>query len=120
MALKTGKTVIAAGFDTVWRTRVVAYRIAIIQHLIAGLDQQKIAFRTADLGNIQSSEFRQVGFGQGPFLIGIPVGLRPKRLTQQPVGMHRRIDQDGFPAIFFGQIGRIKAPERTAYQRDRV
>ena len=53
MALEAGKAVVAAFFDDLLGARIVGHRIAVIEHLVAGLRQQQVALGLRDGGHVE-------------------------------------------------------------------
>src|SRR5260221_5105918 len=110
---KARQAVIAAGNHDLFRAGIALDRAPIVEHLVAGLDEQEIA-RRRDARNIEILPRPQVILSELVRLTGVEVLLRPEIGAQADVWVDRGIDQDRPRAVLFRHVGGVEATERRA------
>src|SRR5688572_24872633 len=111
------QAVIAALDHDLLGARVARHRLAVIEHLVAGLDQQQITSRR-DARHEELLPLREVGLGEFVGLAGMKVLLRPEVGAQADMRVDRRIDQHRLQAVLLGEVRGVEAAQRGADQAD--
>ena len=96
------------------RAGVFVHRVAVVEHLVAGLDQQPVALRPADRGHLERTQLVDVAAGEFEALAGIHVVLGADIGAEFERGDHGRIDQHRLQVVVFGEPGGVVAAERAA------
>src|SRR5688572_4272940 len=89
VARKALQAVVAAVDHHLLGARIARHRLAIVEHLVAGLDQQKVAPRR-DARHVEPLPFTQVRLGKLVRLGGVEVFLRAEVGAQPDVRLDRR------------------------------
>src|SRR5262249_2538337 len=113
MSRQARQAVVAAIHHDLRAARVAADGLAVVQHLVTGLHQEKIPARR-DPGYLELFPFAEMALGKLVRLPGVEVPLRPEIRTQPDVRLDRGIDEHGFRAARFGEGGGVEATERGA------
>ena len=92
MLWKALQAVIPATNDDVLRARVARHRSAIVEHLVARLDDKEVALRR-DVRYVERFPLAKVRFGELIRLAGMKVLLRAEVGAQADVRIDRRIDE---------------------------
>src|SRR5467141_2355258 len=113
MLRKALQAVIASLRDDLFRARIPGDGLAVVEHLVAGLDQQQVALRRDALG-IEVLPFTQISFGQLVRLTGVEILLRTEVAAKSRVRVDGGIDQHGFRIMSLREVSGIEATQRRS------
>src|SRR5688572_21554309 len=116
MLRKALQAMVPAGNDELLGAGVTLHRLAIVEHLIARLDDQQVALRR-DAGQVELFPLAQVRLRELVRLAGVKVGLGAEVGAQADMGIDGRIDQHRFQAVLFREVRGIEAAEGRTDQR---
>ena len=105
-----GKAVIAPFQDDLAAAGVAIHGLAVIEHFIAGFEQQQIAFR-AERWWIKRAQLRDVIGGKFKWGAAVQRRLRTKEFVRRDRGNDGGIDQHGTQGVFFSQRRGIEAAQ---------
>src|SRR5262247_1782775 len=113
---KAAQRMVAAFDHDLPRTRVLPHRLAVVEHLVARLDEQQIALRVNGW-HIEPAPLLEVRVRQLVFLAGIKVALDTEIALEISLRLHRRVDEHRPQVVLLDEIGRVETAERTADER---
>jgi hypothetical protein len=108
------EAVVAAGQYGLTRAGIAAHGVAVIQGLVALLDQQPEAFGPGQDGDRDGAQLLDMIQGEVEALAGIQPALRPDVFLQRKVGHHGGIHQHRLEVELLRQPGRVVAAQRGA------
>ena len=111
---------VAAAADVLVRAAVERDGLAIVEHLVAGLDEQEVTFGPRDAGDRHRAELVHVLARDLEGFARVEVGLDAERGFERLVRPDRGIDHGRAGAEALGETSGVKAAERAADERDAV
>jgi len=108
--------VIGALDDMLPRARVLGDHGAVVDHLVAGGRQQKVALRQRDARRIERQQLVEVLGPHVDLRVAEEHRLHTQVRAQVLIGPDRRVQEDGAAAGPFGQPGCVVAAQRGADQ----
>src|SRR5689334_8497137 len=106
--------VVAAATDELPCAGVERDGLAEVENLVAGLDQQQVAFGPRDGADRKRAQFVEMAIGDLERGARVQVGLHAAIRRQVDVRLHRRVDQHGAGAELLGGVRGVVATERAA------
>src|SRR5690242_12099268 len=101
MLLEAPQAVITAWYYTLLGTCIARDGPAVVEHLVAGFDQQEVPARRNGR-NVQFFPIEEVRLGQHVGLAGMQVVLRSQERAQSDVRIDGRIEQRRPAIVLFG------------------
>src|SRR5688572_7820224 len=112
------QAVIAALDHDLLRPGVAGDRLAAVEHLVAGLDQQEVASRR-DTRHVKLLPFAQVRLREDVGLAGMQVLLRSEIGAQADMRLDGRIDQHRARVVLLREVGSVEAAQRRSDEAGR-
>src|SRR5215831_14952183 len=116
---KTAQRMVAAFDHDLPRAGVLPDRLAVVEHLVARLDEQQIALRV-NRRCIERLPLFEVLARKLVLLAGVEVALEAEIALEIPLRLDRGIDEHRSQAVLLDEIGRVETAERTANERHRT
>ena len=120
MAFEMLKAVVATRFDHQPAGAVFLLRLAVIEHLIAGLQQHQQILGTRQRLDLPGAQRVQMARLDHRDLASVVVGLGAEQVIAPQPGPHRRIDQHRAGTALSGQPGGVETAHGAAHQVYRV
>src|SRR5258706_8635742 len=106
--------VIAAAHHRVQRAFVERDRLAVVEHLVGGLEEYPVAFGPRDGSDVEDAKLIDMLRREDERFSRVEVALRPEMAREMAIGMHGGIQQRRAAADALGRDGGVKAAERAA------